>query len=99
MDRVVAASKLIGELVKGAQLEVWRLEIVGRELAKLVETLKRPPTGQELGEWLEEHAQVTELCAPTSLLDEVGRTNHVSSPGASNMPAEPRSASLSTSSQ
>jgi uncharacterized protein (TIGR02996 family) len=71
MDRVVAARKLVGELVKAEQIEVRRLEIVGRDLAKLVETLKRAPTGQELGEWLDEHPQVTELYAATSLLDEL----------------------------
>ncbi|MBA2542279.1 MAG: TIGR02996 domain-containing protein [Deltaproteobacteria bacterium] len=71
MDRVVAARKLIGELVKAEQIEVRRIEIVGRDLAKLCETLKRPPSGQELGEWLEEHAQVSELSASTSLLDEL----------------------------
>lgn len=71
MDRVVAARKLIGDLVTAEQIEVRRIEIVGRDLAKLIETLKRPPTGQELGEWLEEHAQVTELSAGTSLLDEL----------------------------
>jgi uncharacterized protein (TIGR02996 family) len=71
VDRVVAARKLIGDLVKAEQIEVRRVEIVGRDLAKLCETLKRPPSGQELGEWLEEHAQVTELSASTSLLDEL----------------------------
>ncbi len=71
MDRVVAARKLIGELVKAEQIEVRRIEIVGRDLAQLVETLKRPPTGQELEEWLGEHAQVTELYAAPSLLDEL----------------------------
>lgn len=71
MDRVVAARKLIGDLVKAEQIEVRRVEIVGRDLAKLVETLKRPPSGQELGEWLEEHAQVTELSASTGLLEEL----------------------------
>jgi uncharacterized protein (TIGR02996 family) len=71
MDRVVAARKLIGELVKTEQIEVRRVEIVGRELAQLVETLQRPPTGQELEDWLDDHAQVTELYAPASLLDEL----------------------------
>jgi uncharacterized protein (TIGR02996 family) len=71
MDRVVAARKLIGELVKAEQIAVRRVEIVGRELAQLVETLKRPPTGQELEEWLDEHAQVSDLCAPTSVLEEL----------------------------
>ncbi|MEO8698482.1 MAG: TIGR02996 domain-containing protein [Kofleriaceae bacterium] len=71
MDRVVAARKLIGELVKAEQIEIRRVEIVGRDLAALVETMKRPPTGQELGEWLDDHAQVTELYAATTLLDEL----------------------------
>jgi uncharacterized protein (TIGR02996 family) len=71
VDRVVAARKLIGDLVKDEQIEVRRVEIVGRDLAKLCETLKRAPSGQELGEWLEEHPQVTELSASTSLLEEL----------------------------
>lgn len=71
MDRVVAARKLIGELVKAEQIDVRRVEIVGKDLAKLCETLKRPPNGQELGEWLEEHPQVSELSASTALLDEL----------------------------
>jgi uncharacterized protein (TIGR02996 family) len=82
MDRVVAARKLIGELVKAEQIEVRRVEIVGRDLAQLVETLKRPPTGQELEEWLDEHAQVTELYASTSLLDELV-DRHLAEPEAS----------------
>ena len=71
MDRLVGARKLIGELVKAEQLEVRRAEIVGRDLAKLVETLGRPPSGEELEEWLGEHAQVTELYAAPSVLDEL----------------------------
>lgn len=71
MDRVVAARKLIGDLVKDEEIEVRRVEIVGKDLAKLIDTLKRPPNGQELGEWLEEHAQVTELSASTGRLDEL----------------------------
>ncbi|MBA3499263.1 MAG: TIGR02996 domain-containing protein, partial [Deltaproteobacteria bacterium] len=71
MDRVVAARRLIGDLVKAEQITVRRVEIVGRDLVKLVETLSRPPTGQELGEWLEEHPQVTELSASTAVLDEL----------------------------
>lgn len=71
MDRVVAARKLIGDLVKDEEIEVRRVEIVGKDLAKLIDTLKRPPNGQELGEWLEEHAQVSELSASTGRLDEL----------------------------
>jgi len=71
MDRLAAARKLIGELVEAEQLEVRRAEIVGRDLSKLVETLGRPPSGEELEEWLGEHAQVTELYAAPSVLDEL----------------------------
>jgi uncharacterized protein (TIGR02996 family) len=71
MDRIVAARKLLGELVKGEQLEVRRIEIVGRDLARFVETLGRPPSGEELEDWLGEHAQVTELYAGPALLDEL----------------------------
>lgn len=71
MDRTVAARKLIGDLVKAEQLEVRRLEIVGRDLVKLCESLGRAPTGQELGEWLEEHPQVSELSASTGVLEEL----------------------------
>ncbi|HSK00754.1 MAG TPA: TIGR02996 domain-containing protein [Kofleriaceae bacterium] len=71
MDRVVAARRLVAELVKGEQLEVRRAEIVGRDLAQLVETLGRPPSGDELEDWLGEHPQVTELYAGPGLLDEL----------------------------
>jgi len=71
MDRVVAARKLVAELVQNEQLEVRRVEIVGRELAQLVETLGRPPSGEELEEWLDQHAQVTGLYAGPNQLDEL----------------------------
>lgn len=71
MDRLVAARKLVAELVKNEQLEVRRAEIVGRDLARYVETLGRPPSGDELEDWLGEHAQVSELYAGPILLDEL----------------------------
>ncbi len=71
MDHLVAARKLIGELVKDEQIEVRRAEIVGRDLAKHVEVLGRPPTGDELEAWLGDHNQVTELYAGASLLEEL----------------------------
>ena len=70
-DRLVAARKLVGELVKAEQIEVRRVEVVGRDLAKHVEALRRPPTADELEAWLDDHAQVTELYASTALLDEL----------------------------
>jgi uncharacterized protein (TIGR02996 family) len=71
MDRLVAARKLVAELVKNEQLEVRRAEIVGRDLARYVETLGRPPSGGELEDWLDEHAQVSELYAGPILLEEL----------------------------
>jgi uncharacterized protein (TIGR02996 family) len=71
MDRVLGARRLVAELVKDEQIEVRRAEIVGRDLARYVETLGRPPTGQELEDWLDEHAQVIELYAGPALLDEL----------------------------
>jgi uncharacterized protein (TIGR02996 family) len=71
VDQLVAARKLLGELVKDEQIEVRRAEIVGRDLAKHIEALGRPPSGHELEAWLGEHTQVTELYASTSLLDEL----------------------------
>ncbi|HWO19867.1 MAG TPA: TIGR02996 domain-containing protein [Kofleriaceae bacterium] len=71
MDRVLGARRLVAELVKNEQLEVRRAEIVGRDLAQLVETLGRPPSGQELEDWFDEHAQVTELYAGPAALDEL----------------------------
>jgi uncharacterized protein (TIGR02996 family) len=71
VDQLVAARKFIGELVKEEQIEVRRPEIVGRDLAKHIESLGRPPTGHELEDWLGEHNQVTELYASASLLDEL----------------------------
>ena len=71
MDRLVAARRLVAELVKNEQLEVRRAEIVGRELAHFVETLGRPPSGHELEDWLGQHSQVAELYAGPILLDEL----------------------------
>lgn len=71
MDKVVAARKLIGDLVKADQIAVRRVEIVGRDLVAHLATLARPPSGQDLGEWLEEHPQVEELSASTAVLDEL----------------------------
>ena len=71
MDRVVASRRLLAELVKAEQIELRRMEIVGRDLAELVATLGRPPSGLELEAWLDDHAQVTELYAAPSLLDEL----------------------------
>jgi len=71
VDPVVAARKLVGELVKDEQLEVRRAELVVRDLAKHVEALGRPPSGHELEDWLGKHAQVTELYASASVLEEL----------------------------
>ena len=71
MDRAAAARKLVAELVEGEQIELRRAEIVGRDLARFVEGLGRPPTGQELEDWLGEHAQVSELYAGPALLDQL----------------------------
>ena len=71
MDRVVAARKLIAELVKGEQIELRRAEIVGRDIAQLCETLNRPPTARELEDFLGDHTQVTELYASETLLEEL----------------------------
>ena len=71
MDPVVAARKLVGELVKDEQIEVRRAELVVRDLAKHVEELGRPPSGHELEDWLGKHAQVTELYASASTLEEL----------------------------
>jgi uncharacterized protein (TIGR02996 family) len=71
MDRAVAARKLLGDLVKADQITVRRVEIVGRDLVKHLETLPRPPSGEALGEWLEEHPQVEEVSASTAALDEL----------------------------
>jgi uncharacterized protein (TIGR02996 family) len=71
VDPVVAARKLVGELVNDEQIEVRRAELVVRDLAKHVEALGRPPSGLELEDWLGEHAQVTELYASASTLEEL----------------------------
>jgi len=86
MDQVVAARKLLAELVKSEQLEVRRLEIVGRDLARFVEELGRAPSGYELEGWLGDHAQVTELYAGPSLLDELV-DRHLRPPPAASPPA------------
>jgi len=71
MDRAVAARKLVTELIKGEQIEIRRAEIVGRDLAQWIEESGRTPSGRELEDWLGEHAQVTELYASPTLLDEL----------------------------
>jgi uncharacterized protein (TIGR02996 family) len=71
VDRQAAARKLVGDLVSGEHIEVRRAEVLGRDLAKLIETLERPPTARELEDWLSEHPQVEELYASTAMLDEV----------------------------
>jgi hypothetical protein len=71
VDLAAGARKLVGELIKGEQIEVRRAEIVGRELARWVESRGHAPSGDELEVWLGDHAQVTELYAATSLLDEL----------------------------
>jgi uncharacterized protein (TIGR02996 family) len=71
MDRALGARRLVAELVKNEQLEVRRAEIVGRDLAQLVGSLGRPPSGQELEDWLDQHAQVTELYAGPAVLDDL----------------------------
>jgi len=63
MDRVVAARKLLAELVKSEQLEVRRIDAVAKDLAAFAEKLRRPPSGSELEDWLGEHPQVSELYA------------------------------------
>jgi uncharacterized protein (TIGR02996 family) len=86
MDQVVAARKLLAELVKNEQLEVRRVEIVGRDLARYVEELGRAPTGYELEGWLGDHAQVTELYAGPTLLDELVE-RHLRPPPSASPPA------------
>lgn len=71
MDRLVAARKLLTELVKGEQIELRRTEIVGRDLDAYCATLGRPPTAAELEVWLDDHPQVTELYASASHLEEL----------------------------
>ena len=67
----MAARQLVAELVKSEQIEVRRAEIVGRDVAKLVEQLGRAPSGRELEDLLGEHPQVEELYAAESVLDEL----------------------------
>ena len=71
MDSIVGARKLVAELVKDEQIEVRRGELVARDLAKHVDALGRPPSGHELEDWLGNHAQVTELYASTSMLEDL----------------------------
>jgi uncharacterized protein (TIGR02996 family) len=71
MDRAAAARKLVAELVAGEQIELRRAEIVGRDLARFVEALGRPPTGDELEDWLGDHAQVSELYVGPALLEQL----------------------------
>ena len=69
MDRVLAARKLIDELVASGQLEARRPEVLGRELAALVTGRGRPPGARELEEWLGRHRLVAELYTSTAALE------------------------------
>jgi uncharacterized protein (TIGR02996 family) len=71
MEHLVPARLLVEELVKEGQLEVRRADVVGRDLAKLVEELGRIPSAPELEAWLEGHRMVSELYATTSRLEEL----------------------------
>jgi uncharacterized protein (TIGR02996 family) len=70
MEYLVPARVLISELEKEELLEARRGDVVGRDLAKLIDQLGRPPSGFELEEWLEEHRLVTEVYATAEKLDE-----------------------------
>lgn len=93
MDRVVAARKLVAELVKSKQLEVRRVEIVAKDLAALMDELNRPPSGRELEEWLDAHAQVNELYASENVLEELAY-RHLAPPPSNVEAAEARHAEL-----
>ena len=69
MEHLVTARKLIDELVAQGQLEVRRADVVGRDLAQLVSELRRPPSGSELEEWLEQHRMVSEVYVGAAALD------------------------------
>lgn len=71
MDRLVAARKLVAELVKEEQLEVRRAELIGRDLATWCDQLARTPTGHELEDWLADHPQVIECYANAGVLDDL----------------------------
>jgi uncharacterized protein (TIGR02996 family) len=70
---VVAARRLLRELVAGEQLEVRRVDAVAKDLAALVDRLGRTPSAGELEDWLGEHALVEELYAGESVLDDLLR--------------------------
>jgi uncharacterized protein (TIGR02996 family) len=93
MDRVVAARKLVAELVKSNQLEVRRVEIVAKDLAALIEELNRPPSGRELEAWLDDHAQVDELYANENVLEELTQ-RHLAPPPSTLEAPEVRHAEL-----
>ena len=93
MDRLVAARKLVAELVKSKQLEVRRVEIVAKDLAALMDELNRPPSGRELEEWLDAHAQVNEIYASENVLEELAY-RHLAPPPSNVEAAEARHAEL-----
>lgn len=67
----MTAKRLIAELVAGEQLTVRRTEKVASDLATWMSGLGRTPRASELEAWLEEHAQVEEVFASRTLLDEL----------------------------
>jgi uncharacterized protein (TIGR02996 family) len=71
VDRVVAARRLLRELVASEQLEVRRVDAVAKDLAALVDELGRTPSAGELEDWLGDHAMVDEVYAGETVLEEL----------------------------
>ena len=71
MKHVVPAKRLVAELAREERIEARRPEAVGRDLAKLIGDLGRPPSGRELEAWLEEHRMVGEVFVGANELDEL----------------------------
>ncbi len=71
MKHLVPAKKLIAELIEEERIEVRGANPVSRDLAALIEKIRRPPSGRELEEWLESHRLVTEVYVSARDLDDL----------------------------
>ena len=72
MDLIGSSRLIIEDLIREELLESRCPEIVGRDLAKLIEETRRPPFGHELEDWLDQHRLVQELYAGGKVLDKSG---------------------------
>ncbi len=70
MSYQVEVRRALAELERASLLEVRRIDILARDLAKMVAQIKRVPDADDLVDWLEEHRLVTGCYANTRQLED-----------------------------